>query len=112
MEHIRITVGVVIRAPSLHLPTFPVLVAKLGGRVVAFCERHIPVRSLVGLPGTVRYVGADRTVGVHLDHEPINTITEYPRDLIRVVWGGHTLRAIEAYLATRPPVTADLDRVA
>jgi hypothetical protein len=102
--------GPVAVAIVLHLPTFPVLVAKLGGRVVAFCERHVAVRSLVGLPGTVRWVGADGVIGVHLDHAPLAEVTEYPRDMIAVTWGGITLCQIEGYLATNPPVAADLDR--
>jgi hypothetical protein len=110
MEQRRNAVGSPQRAPFLYLPTFPILVALLGGRVVAFCERYVAVRSLVGLPGTVRWVGADGTVGVHLDHAPVGETAEYPRDMIAVVWGGLALRALETYLATRPPVKADLDR--
>jgi hypothetical protein len=112
MENNVTSRGPTVYALVLRLPTFPVFVAKLGGRPVAFCERHVAVRSLVGLPGTVRYVGADHTVGVHLDHHPLRRITEYPRDLITVTWGGIALGSLEAYLATNPPIRADLDRVA
>jgi len=112
MENNVTSHGPVAVAIVLHLPTFPVLVAKLGGRVIAFCERHVAVRSLVGLPGTVRWVGADGIIGVHLDHAPVAEVTEYPRDFLRVVWGGIALRQLEGYLATNPPIAADLDRAA
>lgn len=111
MEQIISSVGGGRQAVLLYLATLPI-VAILRGRPIAFVERYVAVRSLVGLPGTVRYVGADGALGVHLDHDPLEVVTEYPRDMVRVTWGGITLRAIEAHLATKPEPSCNLDAAA
>lgn len=112
MEHLITSLGLGRPVDRLYLATFPILVAILRGRPIAFVERWVAVRSLVGLRGTVRYVTADGFLGVHLDHDPLEITTEYPRDMVRVTWGGITLMATEAYLATNPEPSCNLDQVA
>lgn len=111
MENIIKVQGRPRRAHSLRLPTVPALIALLGGRPVAlpYCAPLILVRVFGGPVGRVRYVGADRTLAVHFEGDPLTHVSEFRRVDVQVQWGGNALRSLEAHLATNPPIEADLD---
>lgn len=100
----------IVRAPDpAFAPKVLALVAISAGMVRAYPMGVRPWVSTHMGDAEVRYVTADRYLGVHLPGEPLTTVWEIAADRCRVILRSEQLAALHAFLASNPEVQVDLD---
>lgn len=103
--------GIVRSSDPAFAPKVAALVMISAGMVRAYPMGSRPWVSTHMGDAEVRYVTADRYLGIHLPGEPVATVWEIAAHRCRPILRASTLAALHALLASGPAVQVDLDAI-